>query len=54
MKKLMFTLLAVSFAFGAAAFAQPIAMAPVAVQADANPPLMTLNGTIKADGDKYT
>jgi hypothetical protein len=54
MKKLVFTLLAVTFMLGAAAFAQPVAMSPVAAQADANPPLMTLHGTIKADGDKYT
>jgi hypothetical protein len=54
MKALMVTLLAVTFTLGVAAFAQPIAMAPAAAQADANPPLMTLTGTIKADGDKYT
>jgi hypothetical protein len=54
MKMLIVTLLAVTFAFGAIAFAQPVAISPVAAQADANPPLMTLHGTIKADGDKYT
>jgi hypothetical protein len=52
MKKLMIGLLSLTFLTGMSVFAQPMfspqdQMAPAA-------PLMTLKGTIKADGDKYT
>lgn len=52
MKTLLAVSLAVTFLMaGTAAIAQPSATAP---QAMAAAPLMTLDGTIKADGDKYT
>jgi hypothetical protein len=56
MKKLIVivSLLALMFALGAIAFAQQNAMTPAATQAAPSAPLMTLKGTIKADGDKYS
>ncbi len=56
MKKVMICLLAVTFAMGVTAFAQPEGtMSPTqADQMAPKAPLMTLNGKIKADGDKYS
>lgn len=56
MKNVMVCLLAVAFAMGLTAFAQQNgAMSPTqGDQMAPKAPLMTLNGTIKADGDKYT
>lgn len=57
MKKLMVYLLAVTFAMSLTAFAQPLSPLPQdSMKADAGSqaPLMTLKGTVKADGDKYT
>lgn len=54
MKKLMIGLLALSFTMGATAFAQQDTMAPAAPDKAAAAPLMTLKGTVKADGDKYS
>jgi hypothetical protein len=54
MKKMMIALLALSFAMGATAFAQQDTMAPAAPDKAAAAPLMTLKGTVKADGDKYS
>jgi hypothetical protein len=56
MKKLMVCLLALTFAMSLMAFAQQdngMSQNP-SDQASAKAPLMTLKGTIKADGDKYT
>jgi predicted lipoprotein with Yx(FWY)xxD motif len=56
MKKLMICLLALTFAMSLTAFAQQDNnMAQTqADQGAAKAPLMTLKGTVKADGDKYT
>jgi hypothetical protein len=61
MKKLMVSLLAVTFAMSLPAFAQNNSMPQdnnmsqtQADQSAAKAPLMTLKGTVKADGDKYT
>ena len=58
MKKLMVGLMALLFAIGLTAFAQDSSMSQdhnmSQTQADAKAPLMTLKGTVKADGDKYT
>jgi hypothetical protein len=56
MKKIVICLLAMTFAIGMTAFAQPIAaMSPTqGDQMAPKAPLMTLKGTIKADGDKYS
>ena len=55
MKKMMVCLLALTFAMSLTAFAQQDNMSQTqADQAGAKAPLMTLKGTIKADGDKYT
>jgi hypothetical protein len=59
MKKVMICLLALTFVMSLTAFAQQGVTLPQdnsmsQVQADAKAPLMTLKGTIKADGDKYT
>jgi|ERR1700684_3606912 hypothetical protein len=55
MKKVMICLLALTFTMSLAAFAQPNSNL-IAAQMDsgAKAPLMTLKGTVKADGDKYT
>lgn len=54
MKKAMVCLLAFTFVMGITAFAQD-SMAPAAPnKAAAAAPLMTLKGTVKADGDKYS
>jgi hypothetical protein len=53
MKKLMICLLALTFVTGVAAFAQDN-MAPSSNSPAAGAPLMTLKGTVKADGDKYS
>jgi hypothetical protein len=56
MKKVMVCLLALTFAMGVTAFAQQdnnMSQTP-GDQASAKAPLMTLKGTVKADGDKYT
>jgi hypothetical protein len=57
MKKLMVSLLTVAFAMSLTAFAQQDNGSMSQTQADqgaATAPLMTLKGTVKADGDKYT
>ena len=57
MKKLMVCLLALTFAMSLTAFAQQQGTSMAQTQADqagAKAPLMTLKGTIKAEGDKYT
>lgn len=55
MKKLMVCLLALTFALSLTAFAQPDnSMSPSQMDQGAKAPLMTLKGTVKADGDKYT
>jgi hypothetical protein len=56
MKKVLICLLAMTFAMGATAFAlQNETMSPVqGDQMAPKAPLMTLKGTIKADGDKYS
>jgi hypothetical protein len=56
MKKLMISLLALTFAMSFTAFAQQgnNMSQTQADQGAAKAPLMTLKGTIKADGDKYT
>jgi hypothetical protein len=53
MKKAMVFVLALTFVMGATAFAQD-SMAPAPADKAAAAPLMTLKGTIKADGDKYS
>jgi hypothetical protein len=53
MKKLMVCLLAVTFAMSLTAFAQQDnSMAQAQSDAAAKAPLMTLKGTVKAEGDK--
>jgi len=54
MKKLMLGLLAMSFALGTAAFAQQDTMSQTQTDKAASAPLMTLKGTVKAEGDKVT
>src|SRR6478672_2084194 len=56
MKKVMICLLALTFAMSLSAFAQQEnnMSQTQADQASAKAPLMTLKGTIKAEGDKYT
>jgi len=55
MKKLMVCLLALTFTMSLTAFAQQdSSMSPPQADTGAKAPLMTLKGTIKADGDKYT
>jgi hypothetical protein len=61
MKKVMVCLLALTFAISLTAFAQYSgtsqdnnATQTQADQMSAKAPLMTLKGTVKADGDKYT
>jgi len=55
MKKVMVCLLALTFAMGLTAFAQQDStMSQAQADSGAKPPLMTLKGTVKADGDKYT
>jgi hypothetical protein len=56
MKKLMICLLALTFAMSLTAFAQQDnnMSQTQADQGAAKAPLMTLKGTVKADGDKYT
>ena len=56
MKKVMICLLALTFAMSLSAFAQQDNnMSQIqADQGAAKAPLMTLKGTVKADGDKYT
>jgi predicted lipoprotein with Yx(FWY)xxD motif len=56
MKQLMVCLLALTFAMSLIAFAQQDNnMSQTQTdQASAKAPLMTLKGTVKADGDKYT
>ena len=53
MKNAMVFVLALTFVMGATAFAQD-SMAPAPADKAAAAPLMTLKGTIKADGDKYS
>jgi hypothetical protein len=61
MKKLMISAFVLTFALSLGAFAQQGSMSPdnnmtqtQADQAGAKAPLMTLKGTVKADGDKVT
>jgi predicted lipoprotein with Yx(FWY)xxD motif len=56
MKKVIVCLLALTIAMSLTAFAQQDYNAPQtqADQASAKAPLMTLKGTVKADGDKFT
>ena len=55
MKKVMVCLLALAFAMGLTAFAQQDStMSQTQADSGAKAPLMTLKGTVKADGDKYT
>jgi hypothetical protein len=56
MKKVMICLLALTFAMSLSAFAQQESnmSQTQADQGAAKAPLMTLKGTIKAEGDKYT
>jgi len=55
MKKVMVGLLALTFMMGVSAFAQQNdTMAPSSDQMAAKAPLMTLKGTVKAEGDKVT
>jgi hypothetical protein len=56
MKKVMVCLLALTFAMGLTAFAQldNNMSQTQADQAGAKAPLMTLKGTVKAEGDKYS
>jgi hypothetical protein len=53
MKKLMICLLSLTFLTGATAFARNAMFPPQDAMAPAAP-LMTLKGTVKADGDKYS
>jgi hypothetical protein len=54
-KKLMVCLLAVTFAMSLTAFAQQDNMSPTqSDQMAPKAPLMTLKGTVKMEGDKYT
>ena len=52
MKKVMVCLLALTFVMGVTAFAQQDSMSQPSDQAAAKAPLMTLKGTVKAEGDK--
>jgi hypothetical protein len=55
MKKVMICLLVLTFAVGLNAFAQQDnSMSQTQADQGAKAPLMTLKGTVKADGDKYT
>jgi hypothetical protein len=55
MKKLMICLLALTFTLSLTAFAQQDNnMSQTQADSGAKAPLMTLKGTVKADGDKYT
>lgn len=54
MKKLMVCFLALAFAMSLTAFAQDSSMSPGQTNTTAKAPLMTLKGTVKAEGDKYT
>ncbi len=55
MKKIMVCMLALTFAMTLTAFAQQDStMTPTQMDSGAKAPLMTLKGTVKADGDKYT
>jgi len=55
MKKVMVCLLALTFTMSLMAFAQYSSPSQDSkTQADAKAPLMTLKGTVKADGDKVT
>jgi hypothetical protein len=57
MKKILVCLLALTFAMSLTAFAQYSSTSQddnMKTQADAKAPLMTLKGTVKADGDKVT
>ena len=55
MKKIMVCLLALTFAMSLTAFAQQDNnMSQTQADSGAKAPLMTLKGTVKADGDKYT
>ncbi|MGA8764686.1 MAG: hypothetical protein WB562_17585, partial [Candidatus Sulfotelmatobacter sp.] len=55
MKKVMVCLMALAFAMGLTALAQQDStMAQTQADSGAKAPLMTLKGTVKADGDKYT
>jgi hypothetical protein len=56
MKKVMVCLLALTFVMGMTAFAQQDTTAQTSAsnQAGAKAPLMTLKGTVKAEGDKVT
>src|SRR5271168_5394129 len=54
MKSLMVCLLTLALMMGITAFAQPISnMSPTHANSGADAPLMTLQGTVKADGAKY-
>lgn len=52
MKKVMVCLLALTFVMGVTAFAQQDTMSQPSDQTAAKAPLMTLKGTVKAEGDK--
>jgi hypothetical protein len=55
MKKVMVCLLALTFAMSLTAFAQQDnSMSQTHAGPGGDAPLMTLKGTVKADGDKYT
>jgi len=55
MRKMMVGVLALAFTTGMAAFAQQGTMGQTqSDQAAAKAPLMTLKGTVKIEGDKYT
>jgi len=56
MNKQMIHLLTLTFAMSLTAFAQQDnnQMSPTQMSQDTKAPLMTLKGTVKADGDKYT
>jgi len=55
MKKLMICLLALTFTLSLTAFAQQDNnMSQTQTDSGAKAPLMTLKGTVKTDGDKYT
>jgi hypothetical protein len=54
MKKLMVCLLAVTFTMSLTAFAQQNNSMSQTQADSGSPPLMTLKGTVKVDGDKYT
>jgi len=54
MKKVMICLLALTFSMSLAAFAQQDNnMSPTQMEQGTKPPLMTLKGTVKVEGDKY-